>query len=422
MAPEQTLGRASAVGPATDVYALGAILYELLTGRPPFRAATAAETVQQVISQEPAPPSRLNDQVPRDLETICLKCLHKEAARRYSSAEELADDLRRFLEGRPIQARPVGWPERSSRWVRRNPMAAALLATALALVGLVIGGGMWQVQQRAERRAEAVQRHQELRREVDMALVQAASLRREFYFDEARNLLRRVRQRLEAAGPDYLRRQINRGLSNVDLAERLDAVRTQAATIAMRRDPVEIEPQYESAIAEAALDREGDDPALVAATARKSAVRAEIVAALDDWASITHDPARLTWLLAVARAADPDSARDRLRDPDLWQDGDQMTRFIKDLDPTELSPQLATALGRVAHRKNVDAVPLLKAAQSHFPQDFWLNLQVGNAVHRVGRYDDAIHGLGGPDIGGLSRTRLLSMSYSQGSCRASADS
>src|SRR5206468_4786146 len=158
MAPEQAQGQRDSAGPAADVYALGAILYEVLTGRPPFRAATAAETVQQVISQEPAPPSRLNNKVPRDLETICLKCLHKDPSRRYLSAATLADDLRRFGEGRPIQARPVGWAERSWRWGRRNPTAAALLGTALTLVGLAFGGGTWLVQQRAERRVE-VARH-----------------------------------------------------------------------------------------------------------------------------------------------------------------------------------------------------------------------------------------------------------------------
>ena len=156
MAPEQVTGRTGTIGPATDIYALGAILYEMLTGRPPFRGETAAETERQVIHDEPVSPSRLNTKVPRDLETICLKCLSKEPQRRYANAAALADDLKRFAEGRPIQARPVGWGERSWRWCRRNPTVAALLVTALALVGLASGGGVWLVQQRAELRNEVV--------------------------------------------------------------------------------------------------------------------------------------------------------------------------------------------------------------------------------------------------------------------------
>ena len=127
MAPEQVIGKAGTIGPAADIYALGALLYEMVTGKPPFRGETAAETERQVVHDEPVPPSRLNTKVPRDLETICLKCLSKEPRRRYPSAAALADDLLRFGQGRPIQARPVGWGERSWRWGRRNPTAAALL-------------------------------------------------------------------------------------------------------------------------------------------------------------------------------------------------------------------------------------------------------------------------------------------------------
>jgi serine/threonine-protein kinase len=120
MAPEQAEGRSKDVGPATDVYALGAMLYELLTGRPPFRAATLWETVEQVRSQEPAPPRLLQPGTPRDLETICLKCLQKEPDRRYRSAQELRDDLRRFLDGEPIHARSINVLERLGRTLDRT--------------------------------------------------------------------------------------------------------------------------------------------------------------------------------------------------------------------------------------------------------------------------------------------------------------
>jgi serine/threonine-protein kinase len=142
MAPEQAAGRSKEVGPAADVYALGAILYECLAGRPPFEGRTEVETLHRLLQEDPEPPARLRPGLPRDLQTVCLKCLEKEPARRYPTAETLADDLRAFLGGEPIQARPAGATARLTRWARRRPTVAVLVAVgAAALLG--VGVGAW---------------------------------------------------------------------------------------------------------------------------------------------------------------------------------------------------------------------------------------------------------------------------------------
>ena len=149
MAPEQAEGKISELTPAADVYGLGAILYDLLTSRPPFRGTTAIETLQLVLQSEPLPPQRLAPNIAPDLQIICLKCLDKDPRRRYATGGELAEDLRRFLENRPIRARPTPWWERAWKWIRRHPSGAGLIGVSVAtLLCLAIGGVLYAQNER----------------------------------------------------------------------------------------------------------------------------------------------------------------------------------------------------------------------------------------------------------------------------------
>jgi serine/threonine-protein kinase len=154
MPPEQALGLATEVGPLSDVYSLGAILYEMLTGRPPFRGTGVLDTLNQLRTREPVPPSQLQAGVPRDLETICLKCLQKDRTRRYAGARELADDMKRFLAGEPILARPVSQAERAWRWCKRNPSwTAAIASFVVVIVGWAISASLlWRQAEHARAR------------------------------------------------------------------------------------------------------------------------------------------------------------------------------------------------------------------------------------------------------------------------------
>ena len=174
MPPEQAEGKTREVGPPADVYALGAILYELLTGRPPFRGATILETLEHVRNAEPVAPSRLVPGLPRDAETIALKCLQKDPRKRYDSATALAEDLRRFIDGEPIVARPVGPIERALRWCRRHPAPAALTAALVLVATLGLVGILWQWGEAVKARDLASQRalaEAEARQQLESTLV-----------------------------------------------------------------------------------------------------------------------------------------------------------------------------------------------------------------------------------------------------------
>ncbi len=196
MSPEQGAGQRATIGPGSDVYSLGAVLYHLLTGRPPFVAESPMETLRQAKEVEPVAPCALNASVPPDLETICLKCLAKQSARRYATAKELADDLERFLRGEPIHARPVTHLERAWRWCHREPaLAGAIGAVALALVVVPV------VTSIAARRIQSARGHELQERQRAERLAQAERARQQRAEQHAALVAAREQQRAAAARP-----------------------------------------------------------------------------------------------------------------------------------------------------------------------------------------------------------------------------
>ncbi len=373
MAPEQAVGKSEEVGPGADVYSLGAILYEMLTGRPPFRAENAMETERLVLTEEPVPPSRLNPKLPRNLETICLTCLHKSPLRRYASAAELEQELRRFLNGEPIKARPIGSLERSTRWVLRRPAAATAVVAGLLLALTLGGGGVWIASERAG-----------AARGAERELNAATDFQRRSAWTEAKAALDRSRVRLGEGGPVELRRRLLRAERDQELAGRLEAIRLDRSG----QDFSELgywRNQYEHAFQDAGLGTFGDDPNVVAQRIRESNILQALVAALDDWTLCNNgngEDVRLAWLLEVARKADSDPTgwRDRFRDPKTWTDRAALDILSKSVNVESSSVSVMVLLAERLRRMGGDPIPLLERVQRAHPDEFWANYQLGYSL------------------------------------------
>jgi serine/threonine-protein kinase len=405
MAPEQAQGKKD-IGPGTDVWALGAILYECLTGRPPFKAATGMETLALVLQEEPVPPRRFQPGVPRDLETVCLKCLEKDPQRRYPSAGELADDLARFLRREPVRARPIGWVQRTWRWARRHPARAGLAAALAILAVSAVAGGLWY---QGERGRLALRRTS-LERDVAEALREAEGHRRRAAaltdrpaawraaLQEARSALRRAGALLEReadlAGEETSRqvRQAEAELAADErdraLLERFDEVLMEGAQADESRRgfrSVHFFPCLREALAAYGLPVGEDVGRAVALLGgRQAAVRVKLLAVLD--VCLLHAPLAQSearrWLQHVLELADTDPWRREARQ--MMLAGDARLRGLVGQAPVERQPPsfLITFPQALGPGGVHDAVALLRRAQPHHPADFWLNFHLAHAIDR----------------------------------------
>jgi tetratricopeptide (TPR) repeat protein len=413
MAPEQARGDVDLVDERADVFGLGAILCEMLTGKPPY-VGKGAEL------QYKARTAKLEDAFARlegceaDAELIALTkhCLAAELWERPRHAGEVAEQVTAYQQSvaerlrraelAQTEARARAEEESKTRAEaearltaerRARRLTLGLAAAVLLSLTLAAGGGLWYQQQVVAQREEMARWEAELREAVAAALDKVADLRQQARWGEARAVLEQVRQRLGASGPEDLRHDVAQAEKDLALVDRLDAARLKASEwVEGHLDNASAIREYAAAFREAGIGVETEAAQVVAARIRESAVRYQLVEAVDDWALRVdkEEPARRAWLLAVARAADPDPWRDRFRDAAVWQDRSALERLAREAKVNELSPQVLDSLGTLLVKGDADAVPLLTAAQRRYPSDFWLNYQLGQVLYKAKRWDDAI--------------------------------
>jgi tetratricopeptide (TPR) repeat protein len=385
MSPEQALAKRVPIDHRTDVYSLGATLYELLTLRPAFQGTDRQELLRQIAFEEPQAPRRIDKAIPAELDIIVQKALEKNPAERYATAQELADDLRHFLDDKPIQARRPSWRQVAAKWARRHKGVVGATAVVLLVAAVLVGGfGVWRLQQRAAAEAEAKK-----------ALEDADRLQREEKWPEALLTIRRAEPLLNTnlLGAE-LRQRVQERLEDLKMLDRLEQIRLDRAAM---KDGHFDDAQSDSAYAKAFRDYGIDVMALsveeAAARMRVRSIHLELAAALVDWSVWGHhtgtwDKRDTTWekLLALARATDPDEERNRLLDAFDQGNWQALKELAAPGAADKFPPSSLVLLGQFLglSGSSDEAVGVLREAQRRHSGNFWLNHFLGKELERLG--------------------------------------
>jgi serine/threonine protein kinase/tetratricopeptide (TPR) repeat protein len=381
MSPEQALAKRVPIDHRTDIYSLGATLYELLTLRPVLTGKDRQELLRQIAFEEPTPPRRLNKAIPQELEIIVLKAMEKNPTERYATAQEMADDLRRFLDDKPIRARRPSWRQVASRWARRHwPAVTAAATTALIAALFAAGAGLTWANQRAVVQVE-----------VGRILQEAATFQEEGKWPEALAAARHA----EAAamlGPtdEGLRERVRRRRADLDMVAKVEEIRllnSMGSSTAKEEtfDTAVRDPEYAQAFRQYGVDVVGLGPADVGARIRATSVSVALAAALDDWAMVckkTRKKGDARWkdLLAAARAADPDDWRNQVRDALDSEPPDQqaLINLASSDRAADQPPSTLVLIGNALKSSGAvdQAAALLRSGQRRHPGDFWINEQL----------------------------------------------